>query len=354
MLPPTPELMEYYQQRCDEFVRLEERLLDDEPSQARGPELRSSECTARALDMDQDASCHAPLPAFDSFIASSPPEDEPSTPSRRPPMQETVSGERRSALASSRTPRGASSPGKASTGNFRSDVGTPRIAHLNQLLNGAATSRPMQPPRDARLSFAAAVRTSLQLDEQMDKQRLHVFDIRNIFYAKNLDDLDRIKTKARLEEREATLALIEREEQKVNELFRRQVDVDTQIKEQAPLLSRDVTDHNSAFAESWLAYLEWCKHRQTQRFNALKVQVADLEHYQSLGEGVAAHTSVKLTAAKRKQNATQEALRVHRIIRELSNTIAEVESQRKRAMAAHAKVERYQQDFNKQLSQAKG
>jgi hypothetical protein len=100
------------------------------------------------------------------------------------------------------------------------------------------------------MSFDEAVCTSLQLDEQMDKQRLHVFNIRDIFYAKNLDDIDRIKTKARLEERDATLALIEREEKKANELFRRQVDFDNQIKEQAPSLSRDVTDHNSAFAES--------------------------------------------------------------------------------------------------------
>jgi hypothetical protein len=76
------------------------------------------------------------------------------------------------------------------------------------------------------MSFEVTVRTSLQLDEQMDKQRLHVFNIRDIFYAKKLDDLDRIKTKARLEERDATLALIEEEEQKANELFRRQVDVD--------------------------------------------------------------------------------------------------------------------------------
>ena len=90
-------------------------------------------------------------------------------------------------------------------------------------MTGAATSRPTQPPR---MSFEVTVRTSLQLDEQMDKQRLHVFNIRDIFYAKKLDDLDRIKTKARLEERDATLALIEEEEQKANELFRRQVDVD--------------------------------------------------------------------------------------------------------------------------------
>jgi hypothetical protein len=205
------------------------------------------------------------------------------------------------------------------------------------------------------MSFDEAVRTSLQLDEQMDKQRLHVFNIHDIFYAKNLDDIDRIKTKARLEERDATLALIEREEKKANELFRRQVDFDNQIKEQAPSLSRDVTDHNSAFAESWLAYLGWCKHRQTQRFKAIQVQVADLERYaDSFGQGRdQGHTKVH-SAAICKENATQEALRVHRIIQELSNTIAEVERQRKRAMAAHAKLERAQQDFVSTIAAPRG
>jgi len=205
-------------------------------------------------------------------------------------------------------------------------------------LVGPAAATPAQPPRAELLPVDEAVRTSLRLDERMQDQKLVISNVRNYLYMRGLDDLDLIRTKEQALEREALLDRIEREEQKLLAFARRQIDVSNHIEEQAPSLSRDVTAAND-FAKSWLAYLVFCKHRQTQRLRELEVQMRDLESYAPHGQE-RSRTGKVLFAADRKEARLQEAKQLHRSIRELGEVIAESKTRRKEAMALHAKSER--------------